>query len=386
MVTLCNHPNCNLLSGHKGEHSFIFKKAWEAQFNSDDIKKIQKAGYCTPRGGAKGGYQNHVNRNGKVIIPYEKLQEVNLSNYKDGYVIRIFPSQYFFATGITKEEFIDNPSVVVGESAFLLYRTYDDFVSFPPLSDWQIRSILKYDKAKGDYCLPSDDRRGNVKDCGHYLLRISNSGTNRKSNRFEGPAQGIFAPEYADANTNFLCQAVLAWLTINTEGSPYKKSDFAHLQAILDRHGLLKSAHYEQDCIMQNGVTTCPLCQQPINHSELNELIAFEDEEGLENSAEQVGSTRSTKINLFHMVPLRYSSLENVPTQVSWGHATCNTRLGQRQCFSYNRLSASGVEVKIHDTQDGTEKILGYANKAKSFIRSSEGDVWIRISKGASRG
>ena len=382
MISLCNNPNCNLLSGHKGDHLFVYKKAWESKFNSDDINKIQKAGYCTPRGGAKGGYQNHVNRNSKVIIPYEKLSEVNLNNYKDGYVIRIFPSQYFSGKNVVKKEFANNNSVVVGSNAFLLYRTYDDFTSLPPLAEWKIRSILKYDDKKGDYCIPSNDRRGNIKDCGHYLLRISNSGTNKKRNRFEGPAQGIFAPEYADANTNYLCQAVLAWLIINTKNSPYKKSDFEHLQAILDKYGLLKSGHYEDDYITHDGVTTCPLCQRQISHNELNELISFEDEEGLENSTEQVGSTRSTKINLFHMVPLCYASLENIPTQVSWGHATCNTRLGQRQCFSYRKLLSSGVEVEIRDSKGGAEKVLGYANKSKSFIRSKDGDVWIRISRG----
>lgn len=380
MITLCSNPNCNLKANHTGKHSFIYKKAWEDLFNNDDINKIQKAGYCTPRGGAKGGYQNHVNRNSKVIIPYEKLPEVNLDNYTDGYVIRIFPSQYFSSKYTIREEFQNNNSVIVGENAFVLYRTYEDLDTLPPLENWRIRSILKYDKTRHEYCIPVDNRRGDIIDCGHYLLRISNSGTNKKKNLFKGPAQGIFAPEYADANTNFLCQAVLAWLIIKTEDSPYNESDFEHLQAILEKHGLLNSPHYEKDFIIHNGKTTCPLCQRVIKHSELNELISFEDEEGLENSIEQVGSTRSTKINLFHMVPLCYTSLENKPTQVSWGHATCNTRLGQRQCFSYFDLQKTKIKLELRENQN--QRLLGYINAAKNFIRSENGDVWIRISKG----
>lgn len=379
MIKLCEDPNCNLLAGHKGRHSFIYKKAWEEEFEPDDINKILKAGYCTPRGGAKGGYQNHVNRNSKVIIPFEKLPEVNLDNYKDGYVIRLFPSQYFSAKHTVIDEFVNNPSVIVGENAFVLYRTYEDLEALPPLPDWKIRSILKYNNKTGKYDIPSLDRRGNIIDSGHYLLRISNSGTNKKQNRFEGPAQGIFAPEYTDANTNFLCQAVLAWLIIKTEGSPYSEENFEHLKAILQKHDLLNSPHYENDYIMHNGKTTCPLCQRVIIHSELNELISFDDEEGLTNSTEQVGSTRSTKINLFHMVPLCYSTLENIPTQVSWGHATCNTRLGQRQCISYHDLLKTNIEVIINQGQ--REHLLGYANASKSFVRSANGDVWIRISK-----
>lgn len=379
MIHLCENPNCNLLANHRGNHSFIYKKAWETHFNDDDINKIQKAGCCTPRGGAKGGYQNHVNRNSKVIIPYEKLSEVNLDNYKDGYVIRLFPSQYFTAKHTINKIFIDNPNVIIGDNAFVLYRTYEDYETLPPLPDWEIRSVLKYNNDTQEYDIPSNDRRGNIIDCGHYLLRISNSGTNKKQNQFEGPAQGIFAPEYADANTNFLCQAVLAWLIIKTENSPYNEDDFEHLKAILQKHNLLDSPHYENDYIMHNGKTTCPLCQRVIMHNELNELISFDDEEGLTNSTEQVGSTRSTKVNLFHMVPLCYATLENIPTQVSWGHATCNTRLGQRRCFSYHDLLETEIEIEINDGQG--QRLLGYANATQNFIRSQTGDVWIRISK-----
>ncbi len=365
---LCKNPNCNLLANHRGNHSFIYKNAWETHFNKDDINKIQKAGCCTPRGGAKGGYQNHVNRNSKVIIPYEKLSEVNLSNYKDGYVIRLFPSQYFTGKYTINSVFIDNPTVIVGNNAFVLYRTYEDYETLPPLPDWEIRSVLKYNKVTQKYDIPSNNRRGDIIDCGHYLLRISNSGTNKKQNLFEGVAQGIFAPEYADANTNFLCQAVLAWLIIKTENSPYNENDFEHLKAILQKYNLLDSSHYENDYIMHNGKTTCPLCQRVIMHNELNELISFDDEEGLTNSTEQTGSTRSTKVNLFHMVPLCYSSLENIPTQVSWGHATCNTRLGQRRCFSYHDLLETEIEIEINDNQG--QRLLGYANATRNFIRS----------------
>lgn len=109
-------------------------------------------------------------------------------------------------------------------------------------------------------------------------------------------------------------------------------------------------------------------------------MISFDDEEGLENSTDQVGSTRSTKVNLFHMVPLCYSSLENIPTQVSWGHTTCNTRLGQRRCYSFNDLQA--IEIEIDITENQKKRLLGYANAAQNLIRSQNGDVWIRISKG----
>jgi hypothetical protein len=62
--------------------------------NEMDRNKLTKAGFATPRGGAKGAYQNHVLRNGRVIIPFEKLQSADITDYKDGYAIRLFPKQY----------------------------------------------------------------------------------------------------------------------------------------------------------------------------------------------------------------------------------------------------------------------------------------------------
>ena len=80
------------------------------------------------------------------------------------------------------------------------------------------------------------------------------------------------------------------------------------------------------------------------------------------------------------MVPLCYSSLENIPTQVSWGHAICNTRLGQRRCYSFNDLQTTEIEIDI--TENRNKRLLGYANANQNFIRSQNGDVWIRIAKG----
>lgn len=388
-MKLCNDANCNLPKDHKGKHEFCCKGAWTKKFLKKDIDKINKAGYCTPRGGDKGGYQNHVDRDNRVIIPFEKLKDVNLNNYQDGWIIRLFPSQYFESKGKIKDCFnhkigvkdkeknSEYIKIKVGKNAFVLYRTFEDLENFPPLKNWKVRYLVKKDKKTKKLC--ETKRRGkNVHDKGQYILRISAKGKNHA--RKEGPPQGIFAPEYANKRENYLCQAVLAWLTINTLNSPYDPKDFLYLQAILNKHNLLKSNHYENQYIMHNGITTCPLCQQPINYKELNENISLENEEGLENSQMQVkGSTRSTEVNLFHMVPLCYEELEDIPTQVAWGHAVCNTRLGQHRCYSYQELLKQKEKIFIY--KGGKKTFLGYINQSKKFIRSQKGDVWIRISK-----
>jgi len=98
---LCGIDKCRLMKGHKGAHDNYPSSAWEFM-NDRDKRKLVKAGFATPRGGDKGAYQNHVVRNNRVIIPYEKLKSSNLSNYKNGYTIRIFPEQYFESKGKPK--------------------------------------------------------------------------------------------------------------------------------------------------------------------------------------------------------------------------------------------------------------------------------------------
>ena len=97
-----------------------------------DLNKLTKAGFATPRGGAKNAYQNHVLRNGRVIIPFEKLGQISIGRYKDGFVIRLYPEQFFEAGGKAKTQFdaVDKTlgqKIEIGKNAFILYRNYDSF-------------------------------------------------------------------------------------------------------------------------------------------------------------------------------------------------------------------------------------------------------------------
>ncbi|AIM16524.1 Type II restriction enzyme BstXI [Bacillus sp. X1(2014)] len=370
-ITLCDINGCRLERGHTGKHNKFPEFVWTSQFNKKDIDKVNKAGYATPRGGDKGAYQNHVYRNNKVIIPFERLENVNLNNYQDGYVIRLFPNQYFESAGVVKPEFLQpNSFVKVGDNAFILYRTHSSFEELPPLPDWEVRHLKK----NGNIVTR---RSKDVIDAGHYVLRLSS--ISNKKERKEGPPQGIFAPEYANAETNYLSKAFLAWLIIKTQNSPYNEEQFQHLRAILISHNLINISQLEEKAILKNGITCCPLCEQIIFYEQLHEMVSFEGASGLANSQEQVeGATRSTSVNLFHMVPLVYETLEHKPDQIAWGHAICNTRLGQRECLPLSRLKQEGTPVGLLD-EDSNLEVLGWISKDKQFIRTENGEVWIKI-------
>lgn len=370
LPSLCGEEGCRLLIEHAGKHDAYPTRAWSFM-QQRDKDKLTKAGFATPRGGNKGAYQNHVLRSNKVIVPYERLHIAPLDQYQDGYVIRLYPEQYFAAAGIVRESFItgEDAWIEVGRNAFVLYRTHDGYKTLPPLAHWMARSLLK-DGA------PVKERGKDVEDVGHYVLRISSLGKQQRV--IEGAPQGVFAPEYADQETNFLSQCVLAWLIIHTHGSPYTTTQATHLQAILAAEGLLDAAGYEYKGVIRHGLASCPLCLRFIHYRELHEMVAFQTTEGAENAAEQVeGATRSTIVSLFHLTPLRYDTIAHIPQSVAWGHAVCNTRLGQRECVSLAEIIEMGLKVGVI-RPEGIET-FGWITTDFRMIRSPNGAVWIQL-------
>lgn len=370
LPTLCGANDCRRAAGHSGNHDPYPSEAWDF-FADKDKKKIVKAGFATPRGGAKGAYQNHVARSSKVIIPFERVPDVDLPLYKDGYVIRLLPDQYFEGPGVPKAQFLapDAP-VKVGENAFVLYRTHDAFERLPPMSTWAVRALLKNGQ-------PTSKRGSGVVDTGHYVLRMARLGT--KAKRVEGPPQGVFAPEYADDETNYLSKCVLAWLIVQTSNSPYTLSQAGHLRAILRDHELDSLDAYERSGLLRRGLTSCPLCMRFIAYPELHATVSFEDEGGLINASEQIeGATRSTVVNLFHLMPLLYHELTHIPSNIGWGHAVCNTRLGQRPCYSLQQLVDMNLKVGIV-RDEGLLETFGWMSTDWLMIRSPNGAVWMQL-------
>jgi len=368
-MSVCLEDGCSKEEGHSGDHDTCSGSVWGFMAEKDK-KKLNKAGFATPRGGAKGAYQNHVSRTNKVIVPFERFFTAPLDSYKNGYVVRIYPNQYFASAGNPKPEFDRDEYPSVGDDAFVLYRTHDQLRELPPPEGWSIRSLFH----DGEEV---DARGAGVEDRGEYVIRVSKHGANEA--RSEGPPQGIFAPEYADELSNFLSKCVLALLIVRCVDSPYAATQARGLEAVLRYHGVLDFDRWEARGLLRDGHTTCPLCLKKLRYAELHDQVAFDDESALGNAAEQVlNSTRSTVVNLFHMTPLIYEEIEHVPANVAWGHATCNTKLGQRKCHSLVDLMNEGAKVGFID-QQGAFSSFGWISENFEMIRSPAGAVWIRL-------
>jgi hypothetical protein len=374
---LCSSTSCRKISGHTGKCNTWPTSCWSF-LGEKDKDKLSKAGYATPRGGKKGAYQNHVYRNNKVIIPYEKATIVDLSNYEDGYIVRLYPDQAFKSPGTLKCLTLPNgEKISIGNNAFVLYRSHQSFENFPPLKSWQIRHL---ENSVGKI---EEKRVKGVIDKGHYILRLPKIGGGKKiikNEVIEGPPQGIFAPEYANKETNFLSQVSLVWQIIHTASSPYTSTQANHLKLILDECSLSDGAHYNYLGMMKGRITTCPLCLKQITYSELHSHINLENEDSLLNSGLIVkGTNRSTTVNLFHLVPLEYEKLHHSQFHVAWGHATCNTKLGQRRCYSLEEVKA--MDIKVAKLIGDSYETFGWISEDDKMIRSPSGAVWIRISE-----
>ena len=328
-----------------------------------DKKKIVKAGFATPRGGAKNAYQNHVLRSNRVIIPWERLDEVDLEMFKHGYIVRLLPEQCFAQPGVLSDE-LSVRSITVGEQAFVLYRTRQALDRFPTLNGWKPRALLE----DGE---PTLKRSKSTVDTGEYVIRFSNP------KREEGPPQGIFAPEYASEKDNKLSQAFLAWLLCQSLEAPYEKDDIRRLAEYLNQQDkrLLESRRLSKKMLLRDGIASCPLCERTLRYKEFHQMLDLSEAAGLANAGSQVqGATRSTIVNLFHLEPLLYGpTLSHKPDSVSWGHAVCNTLLGQRRCPSMSELQAEGQEIHF---QEGTG---GFMSRDEGMIRSLDGGVWVRL-------
>lgn len=301
-LKLCKVNECRLKLGHRGKHKKIPRNIWDF-LQEKDKKKINKAGFATPRGGNKGAYQNHVSRSSQVIIPYEKLDIVDLSKFLDGYVIRLHPEQCFDGNGKLKQE-LKSKNVEIGKNAFVLYRSHETLSKFPILKNWKVRTLVKNGKQV--------KRHGkDVKDEGHYVFRIPALSPNPAMEK--GFPQGIFAPEYANNKTNFLSQLFLVWLIIKTKDSPYQNVNLVHIEKILVESKIFNKKFMEESEVISKSFTACPLCKKTIQYEYLHKMLEMEDEDQLANAGQQVfGATRSTEVNLFHIKPLLYNNFFSI--------------------------------------------------------------------------
>jgi hypothetical protein len=267
-------------------------------------------------------FQNRVNRNSTVLIPYSVYDICseapdNEGVFENGYIVLINPKHYFENKDFAKE--MKSKGLVLGKNALLFYETREQWTHFNP------------DKKK----LRAASSRINPLN-GRYVARVpsTTSADNEKINRgfisSKSKGAGIRVYEYASLariKSSMIQLEYLYWRChdsieisfaagMTTEEIELRsKSNFEHAEKLgLTDTERLKIARI----IDSDDNTVCPLC--------LKKLSA----KGFFNKLEQaegrdVPDLTVTQLNLFHIKELRTGEFNHRPYNLGWGHHHCNT-------------------------------------------------------------
>lgn len=267
-------------------------------------------------------FQNRVNRNSTVLIPFDvfdyfRVAPDNNGVFENGLIVLINPTDYF-----EKENFqiaLIGKGIELGINALLFYETRGQWNNDNPET-----------KDLG-FATSRQNPLG-----GMYVARVpsTTSKTDEKINRgfttsgLKGA--GIRVYEYASSETIKKCMfqlELLYWMCIDSKEISLKagmsdediKSRISFIKEMAKELGLDdKSIFKEARIIDSDEHTVCPLCLEKLSAS------------GFYNRLEQaegraVPDLTVTQLNLFHIRELRIGEFNHKPYNLGWGHHHCNT-------------------------------------------------------------
>ena len=267
-------------------------------------------------------FQNRVNRNSTVLIPYSVYEQCstapdNNGEFENGFIVLIKPQNYFGDKRFLDE--LKSKNLIIGQNALLFYETRDQWNLFNP----QLHNLS-----------PATSRVAPLN--GQYVARVPST-TSKNDEKINHAfttsglkGAGIRVYEYASKSIMKACMLQLEflyWLCHDSSQVSLAsgmtldqikiRKDFIFEQVHLnnlDDNTKLKSARI----IDIDNNTICPLC--------LDKLSA----NGFYNRLEQaegrdVPDLTVTQLNLFHIKELRTGEYNHRPYNLGWGHHHCNT-------------------------------------------------------------
>lgn len=266
-------------------------------------------------------YQNRVNRNNTVLIPYhwwinDTLLRESVDIFEKGYIVLISPEDYFGKKNPKQDLASDN--LILGENCLIFYETRHE---------WQTYNPDKYGfKVANSRISPLG---------GEYVARVPATTANadfKKINLGFADKQkgaGIRLYEYASAKTIEQCRLQLEAIFWHCEDAMEVVTIFgmSHQDAETRKNNCLKKCEeqglLDYNRLMMNRIldterhTICPLCLERLSgNGFFNRLQQAEGRE--------VPDLTVTQINLFHIDELKYGELNHRPYNLGWGHHHCN--------------------------------------------------------------
>ena len=266
-------------------------------------------------------FQNRVNRNNTVLIPFENFDQCaiapdNKGKFENGFIVLISPDEYY---GIKDfESVMKSKGLFLGKNALLFYYSRKQWNTYNP-----IKKKLK----------PANSRTNPLG--GKYVARVpatTSTGDKKIRAGFNSSSlkgAGIRIYEYASIDTILKCQIQLEyiyWLCIDSvqvsieqgmteeETTERKAWVISQSKALkIDDLELLRSKRI----LDKNHNSVCPLC---LEHISANGF--FNKVEQAEGRA--VSDLTVTQLNLFHINELRTGEYNHKPFNLGWGHHHCN--------------------------------------------------------------
>jgi BstXI restriction endonuclease len=266
-------------------------------------------------------FQNRVNRNSTVLIPYRyfdtcKNAPNNEGVFENGFIVLINPEDYFQTKDFDKT--IASRGIVLGVNALLFYY-----------SRWQWNTFNPNDKG----LKPAIARTGNLG--GEYVARVPSTTSDDDEKIQQGftstslKGAGIRVYEYANNEMIKLCQIQLEYLFWKC----YDSEDILQKQGMSFEDIKIRQLHIEEEATRLNlndekrlitsrilnphNKAICPLCLEEISASGFFSKV--QQAEGRE-----VLDLTVTQLNLFHIQELRIGQFNHRIYNLGWGHHHCN--------------------------------------------------------------
>lgn len=266
-------------------------------------------------------YQNRVNRNSTVLIPYPVYQLCkdapdNDGIYENGYIVLIKPEDYFETQDV--KTILHSEGLKLGINALLFYETRGQWNKYNPDKNGLKVATVRSGGLGGEYVarVPSTTSAIDEK-----IIRGFNTSGMKGA--------GIRVYEYASSEIMEKCRIQLEYLYWNcydslavsleqgmSEIAQNTRREFIFQK--VDEHSLGNKSQLKLARIIdQYNNTICPLCLEKL--SAVGFYSRLEQAEGRD-----VPDLTVTQLNLFHIRELRYGEFNHKPYNLGWGHHHCN--------------------------------------------------------------
>lgn len=288
-------------------------------------RKISKTGQT--RGADDDSiYQNRVNRNSTVLIPfafYEQARDSGMVNqFENGYIVIASPGEY-----------VSNPrlpsGLELGRNLLVFFRRRSDWTNHGALTrNWSTPNsrtpVAGQNPPLGGHYIArvpattaDDDERGEAVFRG-FLERGSQKGAGIRFFEYCS-AQELERTRYQLSYLAWKCEGMLDFV-LSQEGTSQETARAAveHVTQYCNDNGLSDERRLQEVRLLKDGFCVCPLCLEKITPQEL--VSHVEQVEGRE-----VTDLTVTAANLFHVQELLPGHYNHKTYNLGWGHHHCNT-------------------------------------------------------------